>query len=196
MDCLSQSVKRRILIGLSWKLSNYEIISYRGRRAVHQNRSSYISLTNSWRTAMAFQTNGAQSITVDLSLTSIIVADPLPFVRNTSGRGSTRCAPSSTAPACSRSPASPSSLRSASVTTATSWTPPASPWRPPRSSATACSTVRERCCFVQLYISLFLVGHFQTTCSLCWSHVRGNLDTGHLGWTVKLGKGSPLLKEA
>lgn len=66
----------------------------------------------------------------------------VPMDRNTSDGGSTAYAQCFTVPPCSRSLGSPSSSRSASVTTATSWTQLASPWLPPPSTAVPCLTVR------------------------------------------------------
>lgn len=68
--------------------------------------------------------------------------------RNTSGGGSSRCAPFSTAPACSKSWVSRSSLKSASGIMVTSWTPPANRWHPQPSTALPCLMVQTKkiCC--------------------------------------------------
>lgn len=62
--------------------------------------------------------------------------------RNTRGGESTLCAQCFTVRACSKSRVSPSSSRSASETTATSWTRPASRCRPPPSTASPSLMVR------------------------------------------------------
>lgn len=77
--------------------------------------------------------------------------------RNTSEGGSTPCALCFTVPACYKSRVSQSSLRSALVTTATRWTPPANPCRPPHSTALLCLMVRKLSPFYYLLLSHFLV---------------------------------------
>lgn len=102
------------------------------------------------------------------------------FFRSTSGGGSTPCALCSTVRACSKNRASPFSLRSALVTMAINWTPPASHCPPPLSSALLCLMVWK--CYSNktqkylivffLFLSLsliFLTAQVINNCE-CWLH--------------------------